>query len=276
MITGADKNMEYLFYNLPLWIVLLVTVGIIFAAFESGFLLGRHRYKRSDKEKDSLVGPMVGVTLGLLAFMLAFTFNVAADHFNTRRHLVLDEANAIRSAYAMAGMLAENQCSESRKLLREYVDIRLADILTREEVQRMISRSDEIQDQLWSIAMTSEAQSTKTSSSWLYVQSLSDMINMQAKRITYGMHGKISASIWVVLYWLTVMGMAAMGYHAGLIGIRGFFAYPVLILTFSLVLVLIYDLDRPKQRLFNVSQQAMMDLQQRLAEPDAKINPKAN
>jgi len=268
--------MEYLFYNLPLWIVLLVTMGIIFTAFEGGFLLGRNHSKRSINEKDSPVGPMVGATLGLLAFMLAFTFNVAAEHFNTRRHLVLDEANAIRSTYAMAGMLAQDQCIESRKLLREYVDIRAADILTPEELQRRISRSGKIQDQLWSIAMTGETKKIGTNSSWLYVDSLSKMINMQTNRINYGMYGKVSASIWVVLYLLVVMGMAAMGYHAGLIGIRGFFAYIVLVLTFSFVLMLIYDLDRPKQRLFKVSQQAMMDLQQSLAEPDSKINSESN
>ncbi len=217
---------------------------------------------------------MVGATLGLLAFILAFTFGVAADHFSTRRHLVLDEANAIRSTYAMTAMLAKGSCAESRELLREYVDIRVKEILTRAELQSMISRGNEIHDQLWSMAMTGEVQGTGTSSSWLYVQSLSDMINLQAKRVSYGTHGKIPASIWIVLYWLAIQGMAAMGYHAGLVGIRGFFVYPILILTFSLVLVLIYDLDRPKQRLFKVSQQAMIDLRQRMVEPAAVTNPR--
>ncbi|MCE5187356.1 MAG: hypothetical protein LLF76_14650 [Planctomycetaceae bacterium] len=260
--------MENVFYNLPLLVVLLLTTAIIATAFEGGFLLGRRQAKGSPREKDSLVGPMVAATLGLLAFMLAFTFNVAADHFNTRRRLVLEEANAKRSAYAMAAMLADEPCIESRKLLREYIDIRLDDIQTRQEVQRMIARSDQIQDQLWSIAMTS-AQNTGAGSPYLYIQALSETINMQANRISYGMHGKVSASIWIVLYWLAAMGMAAMGYHAGLVGVRGFFAYIVLVLTFSFVLTLIYDLDRPKQRLFKVSQQTMMDLQQRLAKPNA-------
>ncbi len=268
--------MEHLLYGLPLWMAFLVTAGILFIAFEGGFLLGRHRCRRSNKEKDSLVGPMVGATLGLLAFMLTFTFGLAADHFSTRRHLVLDEANAIRSTCAMAAMLSEGSCTESRKLLSEYVEIRLKEIMTRAELQSMISRGNEIQDQLWSVAMTGEVQGGGTSSSWLYVRSLSDMINLQAKRISYGTHGKIPPSIWIVLYWLATQGMAAMGYHAGLVGIRGFFVYPVLILTFSLVLVLIYDLDRPKQRLFKVSQQAMIDLRQRMIEPTATADPRTD
>jgi hypothetical protein len=67
-----------------------------------------------------------------------------------------------------------------------------------------------------------------------------------------------------VLFGLAIFGMAAMGYHAGLVGIRGFFVYQVLILAFSLVIVLIFDLDRPKQGFFHVSQQAMVDLEQRI------------
>jgi hypothetical protein len=267
------KNIEQSFQDIPLWGILLITVGIIFTAFESGFFLGKYRYRRLDKEKDALVGPMAGATLGLLAFMLSFTFGAAASHFTARKHLVLDEASAIKSAYAMTDLLAVGPRAESRKLLCEYVDIRLqpAQSLTLEDLNAMISRSNQIQDQLWSIAMTGEAKSTGSSSSSLYVQSLSDMINMQSKRISYGSHGSISTSIWVGLYLLAILSMSAMGYHAGLVGIRGLFAYLVLILTFSLVMVLIHDLDRPKQRFFKVSQQAMIDLRERMNEPAAQI-----
>ena len=269
--------MEQLFLKFSIWGIFLVTVGILFVAFEGGFLLGRHRYCRVNTEKDSLVGPMVGAMLGLLAFMLTFTFGVASSHFSARRHLVLDEANAIRSTYAMAEMLGKVPCDESRKLLREYVDIRLADLKSFEELETAITQSNEIQNQLWSIAMTGEGEKTGTPSAWLYVQSLSDMINMQSSRLNYGKQTKISASIWIVLYMLAILGMAAMGYHAGLVGIRGFFVYPALILAFSIVMVLIDDLDRPKQTFFEVSQQAMVDLRQGMTEPtgiqnQSKIN----
>jgi hypothetical protein len=265
-MTEISKNIVQIFQNFPIWGIFLITLGIIFAAFEVGFLLGRYRYNRLNKEKDSLVGPMVGVMLGLLAFMLSFTFGVAASHFDARRQLVLEEANTIRSTYAMTDMLAEVPRTESQKLLREYVDLRLKKYLSQDEIDVALSRSHEIHDQLWSMAMTGETKSTGTSSSWLYVQSLSDMINMQAKRLIAGTHGRIQTSIWVMLYCLAILGMAAMGYHAGLVGIRGFFVYPVLILMFSLVVVFIYDLDRPKQSLFKVSQQPIIELQQRMNE----------
>jgi len=264
--------MEQFFLLFPLWGIFLITLGILFVGFEGGFLLGRHRYHRVNTEKDSLVGPMVGAMLGLLAFMLAFTFGLASSHFSTRRHLVLDEANAIRSTYTMAQMLGKGPCDESRKRLREYVDLRLEYIKSFKELEAVIAQSNEIQTQLWSIAMSGETNSTGTPSAWLYVQSLSDMIDIQASRLNYGEHTKISASIWIVLYGLAVLSMSAMGYHAGLVGIRGFFIYPALILAFSIVMVLIFDLDRPKQTLFKVNQRAMFNLKQRMIEPTETQN----
>jgi len=58
-----------------------------------------------------------------------------------------------------------------------------------------------------------------------------------------------------------------IGYHAGLTGSRSFVANFVLILTFSAVLLLITDLERPGQKSFRVSQQAMMDLKGQIGPP---------
>jgi hypothetical protein len=261
---AETKSFELFFYDFPLWGIFLITLAIIFSAFEGGFLIGRRRSGRYEEKKESPVGPMVAATLGLLGFMLTFTFGISASHFNTRRHLVLDEANAIRAAYAMTEMLDTASADQSRKLLQDYVDIRIQDVQSFEGLRQIVAQSNVIQDKLWTVAMNSDVKGAGTPSAWLYIQSLSDMFNLQAKRISYGMHGRVPLSIWIVVYWLAILGIAAMGYHAGLIGMRGFFAYFALIVTFSMVIVLIYDLDRPKQQLFKVSHRAIVELQQRI------------
>ena len=67
---------------------------------------------------------IVGAILGLLAFMLAFTFSLAASRFEARRQGVLDEANAIGTTYLRARFLPQPQRDEAARLLREYVDVR--------------------------------------------------------------------------------------------------------------------------------------------------------
>ena len=43
-------------------------------------------------------GHIVSAALGLLGLLIAFTFAMAADRYEARRHLVMEEANAIASA----------------------------------------------------------------------------------------------------------------------------------------------------------------------------------
>jgi hypothetical protein len=50
---------------------------------------------------------MVADALALLAFMLGFTFGLAASRFDVRRGLVIDEANAIGTTSSRGGLLPE-------------------------------------------------------------------------------------------------------------------------------------------------------------------------
>src|SRR6185369_10400265 len=87
---------------LPLWGVFFVTLLLVFISEESGFRFGRKRILGEGEPKDPSLGSMVGATLGLLAFMLAFTFGMASARYDTRRQLIRDEANAIQTAYLRA------------------------------------------------------------------------------------------------------------------------------------------------------------------------------
>jgi len=59
---------------------------------------------------------MVGATMALLAFMLAFTFNGAAGRHDARKGLVIEEANAIDKTWLRAGFLAEPYRADIRGL----------------------------------------------------------------------------------------------------------------------------------------------------------------
>ena len=58
--------------------------------------------------------------------------------------------------------------------------------------------------------------------------------------------------------------MAAMGYQFGLPGLRSWGETILLVLTFTLVGLLIVDLDRAQSGLIQVSQQPMLDLLDKL------------
>ena len=66
---------------------------------------------------------------------------------------------------------------------------------------------------------------------------------------------------------MALLSLAAMGYHAGLVGTIRSIAILVVALTFSAVIALIADLDRPSEGALIVSQQALIDVRQSMNPP---------
>jgi hypothetical protein len=247
------------FHELPLWAVFVGTSVIILFAAESGLWLGRYVRRRVQERTKAPIGEIVAAMLGLLAFMLGFTFSLAATRFDGRRMLVLEEANAIGTTYLRAGLLAEPHRSELRRLLREYVKTRIVSG-PREQIWQAKVRSEELHKQLWSQATEVGEKNPASITVGLFISSLNETIDLHAKRVQLGMRNQIPILIWAVLYLLAVLAIGMMGYHTGIEGAGRFFGFVPMIITFSMVLILIADLDRPQEGLLKVSQQSLIDL----------------
>jgi hypothetical protein len=251
---------------IPLWVLFGTTVMVIFLAVEAGFRVGRWRQRHAEHERETPVGAIVAAILGLLAFLLAFTFGMAASRFEIRRELVLDEANAIGTTYLRAALVPEPHRTEIRTLLRAYVDLRLEGVEPGMAVPAL-ARSEELQSRLWAQAVL-VAEKKPTPITGLFIQSLNETIDLHAKRVTMGMRNRIPIPIWGALYFTAVLVMVGVGYHEGLTSKTRTLATLVLVVTFSGVLWLLADLDRPQEGLIKVSQQAMIDLRKSMTSPE--------
>jgi hypothetical protein len=250
---------------LPLWGLFLAILLLVLLAVEGGYRLGNYRRRRSEQEQAAPVGAMVASTLGLLAFMLAFTFGLAATRFDTRRQILLEEANAIGTTYLRAGMLPDRR-EAIRTLLRDYVDARIEAVRSG-NVTEGIRRSEHLHDQLWAQAVALGETNPTSIVVGLFIQSLNEVIDLHAKRVTAGLRNRIPGAIWVALFVVAVLSLAAMGYHAGLVATSRSLAVLAVALTFSAVIGLIADLDRPQKGVLKVSQQALLDLRQSMQVP---------
>ena len=242
---------------LPLWAILPLTVALALLAVEAGYRFARYRQQRASDEIESNLGGMVGGTLGLLAFMLAFTFGLAGTRFEARREIVLNEANAIGTTYLRGAMLPEPMSTDARNLLREYVDVRLQGV-QQHTVDEAIAKSEQLHERLWSTAVAA-VQKERTPTTNLFVTSLNEVIDLHATRLQR-LRSRVPASIWIVLYLLLILTMVMIGFQQGLSGTKRSLAVIALVLGFSTVLYLIADLDRPGQGMLQTSQQAMVDL----------------
>lgn len=245
--------------SLPLYAVFALTLALVLFAVEVGYRLGGARQKAASPEKEAPVGAMVGATLGLLAFMLAFTFGLGAQFFQAKRQVLLDEANAIGTTYLRASFLPAADRDAARDLLREYVDVRLAAVETG-EVQGAMQRSVEIHDALWAQASAAMLADPGSIATGLYIETLNEVIDLHTKRITIALRTPIPPTIWYALYAIAFLAFGTMGYHAGLGAANRSFATIAVGIIFSAVIWLIADLDSSQEGTLRVSQQVMVDL----------------
>jgi hypothetical protein len=259
---GSGRDALYVresFIALPLSGILVATIAVLLLSAAAGFWWGRYQGQRSEKVQKAPIAEIVSAMLGLLAFMLGFTFSLAASRFDARRALVVDEANAISTTYLRAGLLSEPYRTEIRKLLRDYVKARLT-FMQSGEIAQGIARAGEMQERLWAEAVAAGGKNPGSTVTGLFIASLNEVINLHVRRIAFGVRNQIPTSIWVTLYFLAVCTIGTMGYQMGLVGAHNVLAIIPLVLAFSVVLFLISDLDHPQKGLLKVSQQALVDL----------------
>jgi hypothetical protein len=249
----------------PVLLLYLVTVVLLLMGVEIGFRVGRRRRAAMQEGEKTPANAIMGSTLGLLAFMLAFTFGMAGTRFDARRQLVLEEASAVLRTYQRAQFLREPQRSDCSALLREYVEVRntIAKLATLEAVEKAVLQSETVQDALWQEAASLADQPNAILAG--FMQSLSELTDLQMKRVRAAVWNRIPASIFATLYVVGFLALTAMGYAAGLAGSRTTIPTLMLVLAFSAIIVLIVDLERPRQKLFQVNQEPMAEVARRMS-----------
>ncbi len=237
----------------------LVTLGF----YEVGFRVGRWVQDRTaDVVEEGPNGVLVGSIVALMAFLLAITTGMASDRFDARRLTVIEEANAIQTAYLRAGYIAEPGSSQARALLESYIPLR---ITTGDPaaVAAAIARSEELQRQLWAVAETAARQDSSDVTA-LFVESINDVITVHERRVTAGVYARVPPTILWVLVLGSALSLGMVGYSAGITRRRSPVTAAALIVALGAVLTLAIDLDRPRDGFIQVSQQPLVDLQRQI------------
>src|SRR6266436_2091797 len=93
---------------------------------EVGRRIGLRRDPGDPQDAGAEIGVVDTAVFALLGLLIAFTFSGAASRWDTRRQLLVEEANAISTAYLRLDVLPPDAQSALREQFRQYVDARLA------------------------------------------------------------------------------------------------------------------------------------------------------
>ena len=215
---------------------------------------------------DAPAGSVVGAALGLLAFMLAFTFQIVDSRYNDRKALFLDEVTTIRTTYLRAGLIPEPYKSKTRKLLIEYTDLRtsVAAITNKQNVEKLKTQSHVILDSLWSYSEKLGEQDRSSESYSLFMSSVNDLNEIFNQRVTYTFEYRIPSTILYILLIITLFSMFLLGYQFGISGKKNNVMAVIISIIFASLMWLILALDRPELGFIKLNQKPIITLSNQL------------
>ena len=254
----------YLFSVLPLWAIYIVIVLLIVSSIKGGITYAKWRKKNIENDNDTAINTLVGATLGLLAFMLAFTFSLSSSRFDAKKHFLLEEVNSIETSWLRAGLIEQPFNNQIQSALVEYTEIRFWSIDHPDKHKESIEKSLKIQNKIWSLITEMNQQNIgKDVINALLIEAVNDMFDNQTKRISKTFIDRIPNLIWVALYALIIFAMFEVGYLLGKSNKSNWPLILALSMSFSVIIVIIIDLDSSKGHI-TLNHQAMYDMYDRI------------
>jgi hypothetical protein len=153
---------------------------------EIGRQMGKRWLATEPEGAISSLGIVQGAMFTLYGLLLAFTFSGATSRFDMRRELIMEEANAVGTAYLRLDLLPPESQPRLREWFREYLDSRLEvyrkmpDIAA---VKAELSKSEKLQQDIWAQALAdSRLPGAQVDAARMPLPAINTMIDITGKR----------------------------------------------------------------------------------------------
>ncbi|MBV1687119.1 hypothetical protein KRR38_05380 [Novosphingobium sp. G106] len=248
-------SLEHALRSFPLWAIGSVFFLLLLGASLLGGLL-RHRLDAQASETQS-DGYLLSANLALLGLLIAFTFSLAVSRYDSRRVAVIQEANAIGTAWLRAGLIEGTEGQALRDAIRSYTDVRLR--LPEADDRRQVERETaSAQALIWQRLRTALPQA-QPPVAVTTITAMTEMFDAAATRKAER-QARIPGRVLDVLSLYAIMSAGIVGYVLGRKGDRRHLVVSsILFLLLTLAMTLILDLDRPYSGSIKVPVQPLID-----------------
>jgi hypothetical protein len=243
------------------WVIALLLFILMIISSYIGKLTGN--YIRNKKHAEEKLTETSGL-IALLFFLLAFTFGMSGDRYDSRRKIVVEEANDIGTALLRSDLYADSTRTLFRKDFKEYVETRISYYQVGADVKGILkadSLSQVISSKLWKRASNLSKDPANLAATQQMIPALNAMIDVTTSRLA-GEKAKVPQSILVMLFFLALISAFYSGYSEGRKGKIDWLVQIGFCLLVSLVVLFTLDLDRPRRGFVNLDapNQTIIDL----------------
>lgn len=233
------------------WIIALLLFTLMLLSSFVGNRIGNYiRKKKNTEDKSTETSALIA----LLFFLLAFTFGMSGDRYDSRRKIVVEEANNIGTAILRSDMYPDSIRTLFRKDFKEYVETRISYYQVGADAKKILkadSLSQSISSKLWKRATSLSKNPENLAATQQMIPALNDMIDVTTLRLA-GEKAKVPQSILVMLFFLATIIAFYGGYSEGRNGKMDWVVQIGFCVLVSLVVLFTLDLDRPRRGFVNL------------------------
>lgn len=262
-----------MFFSLPSWALALIVFGIIAAATTAGYLTGRYLREHEARLREPF-GVIQGALLGVVGLLLAFGLSLALGRYEDRRASTVTEANAIGTSYLRSQLLAEPVRTKSLELWPHYTDLALQvskEVPGSSAMRRTTAAQEVLQRRLWGLAGEAISAAPLASAPRLYVDNLNSTFDAQAARLA-SLNNRVPGEVLVLEVFGAAVALGLLALHISLLG-RGLGAMLAATLLVTLLLLVIFDLDRPARGFIKIPSTPLASVRASMIPPPAANAP---
>ena len=253
--------MNYAIYGVLLAFILFAGMLLM---LEVGRRAGIRRIAKGTEADLTSGGALNASVFALLGLLLAFTFSGAATRFETRRQLIVEETNAIGTAYLRLDLLPASVQPALREKFHDYVDSRLA-AYTKPDIdaaRQELARATSIQQEIWTHSlMVSRIPEASPDAGRLLLPALNSLIDISTKQtMATEMHPPLI--IFAMLVVMVLVSALLAGYGLAQGKRRNWIQILCFAAVLSITFYVILDLEFPRLGWIRLNDRALVELRQ--------------
>jgi hypothetical protein len=255
------------FFRLSTAALAVLLIAVLAGSVAIGVLAGRAVRDRPGTRHET-AGVVQGALLGLVGLLLAFGLSMAVGRYESRRALVVQEANDIGTTYLRAQLLAEPERSRSTELLEDYTDaaIEIADAVPGTAPYRAaVANLERLQGELWTLATDAVTGDPVGTGPRLYVETLNNMIDTHTSRVA-SLGNRVPTPVMVLLVFGSAIAVGVLAFYLTLLG-KGLATSLITAAVVLIILFVSFDLDRPRRGFIQVPDAPLVQLRDSFEQP---------
>jgi len=243
----------------PAHVAFVISTALFFGiivCLEIGYRIGRRGLVKNHASTHEGIGVIEAAVFALLGLLLAFSFAGGTARLDTKRQLIVQEANAIGTAYLRLDQLPPDEQPPIRRLFRDYLDARLRvyeKLPNLEAAEQELARVAELQHDIWSRAVAACRSDPTQNAARLLLPAINEMIDVTTAR-KIALYTQLPRLIFILLTVVALTSGLLAGYAMAKRMSRSWLHMVLYAAVIAVTVYAVLDLEYPRFGLIRIDE----------------------